>query len=200
MDLGVWQTPLEQAPRLSERIGLGRDDLWIKRDDWIGLGGGGNKLRKLEHLCGRAIAEGATTLLASGAAQSNFCRLTAASARRLGLDAVLVLAGDGRDAGTGNLTLNGVFGADVRWAGGVDGEELDHAVHEVADALRAQGRRPAILPFGGSGPRNGGHGSYNVKMVRRDGRRLNPQSQVETVVGLLLDPVNRRLRRRAGQS
>jgi L-cysteate sulfo-lyase len=150
VDLGVWQTPLEQAPRLSERIGLGRSDLWIKRDDWIGLGGGGNKLRKLERLCGRAIVEGATTLVASGAAQSNFCRLTAASARRLGLDVVLVLAGDGRDAGTGNLTLAGVFGADVRWAGGVDGEGLDRAVHEVADALRAQGRRPAILPFGGS--------------------------------------------------
>jgi L-cysteate sulfo-lyase len=150
VDLGVWQTPLEQAPRLSERIGLRRNDLWIKRDDWIGLGGGGNKLRKLERLCGRAIAEGAATLVASGAAQSNFCRLTAASARRLGLDVVLVLAGDGRDAGTGNLTLAGVFGADVRWAGGLDGVGLDRAVHEVADTLRAQGRRPAILPFGGS--------------------------------------------------
>jgi D-cysteine desulfhydrase len=150
VDLGVWQTPLEQAPRLGERIGLERNDLWIKRDDLIGLGGGGSKLRKLERLCGRAIAEGATTLVASGAAQSNFCRLTAASARRLGLDVVLVLAGDGRGAGTGNLTLAGVFGADVRWAGGVDNEGLDRAVQEVADALCAQGQRPAILPFGGS--------------------------------------------------
>lgn len=150
MNLGVWRTPLEPAPRLSERIGLRRDDLWIKRDDWIGLGGGGNKLRKLEHLCARAIGEGATTLLTSGAAQSNYCRLTAAAARRLGLDVVLVLAGDGRDAGTGNLTLAGVFGADIRWAGAVDGAGLDDAVDQVAAALRAQGRRPAILPFGGS--------------------------------------------------
>jgi 1-aminocyclopropane-1-carboxylate deaminase/D-cysteine desulfhydrase-like pyridoxal-dependent ACC family enzyme len=150
VDLGVWRTPLEPAPRLSERIGLRPDDLWIKRDDWIGHGGGGNKLRKLEYLCARAIGEGATTLITSGAAQSNYCRLTAASARRLGLEVVLVLAGDGIDAGTGNLTLDGVFGADIRWAGDVQPSELTKAVQHTADVLAARGERPAILPFGGS--------------------------------------------------
>jgi len=114
VDLGVWRTPLEPAPRLGRHIGLLRDDLWIKRDDWLGLGGGGNKLRKLEHLCADAIDQGATTLVTGGAAQSNYCRLTAAAARRLGLAVVLVLEGDGRNAGTGNLTLDALFGADVR--------------------------------------------------------------------------------------
>jgi D-cysteine desulfhydrase len=150
VDLGVWRTPLEPAPRLGERIGLRADDLWIKRDDWLGFGGGGNKLRKLEHLCADAIDRGATTLVTSGAAQSNYCRLTAAAARRLGLDVVLVLEGDGRGAGTGNLTLDALFDADVRWAG--DGE-LDVAARRVADELRAEGRRPALLPFGGSNAR-----------------------------------------------
>ena len=133
-DLGVWKTPCEPAPRLAERLGLRAGDLWIKRDDWLGLGGGGNKLRKLEHLCGEAVAAGATTLVTTGAAQSNYARLTAASARRLGLDVVLVLHAG---SGTGNLTLDAVFGAEIVWDG--DPEEI---------AAKRPGA--AILPYGGS--------------------------------------------------
>ena len=63
VDLGVWRTPVERAPRLAARIGLQHDDLWVKRDDWLGLGGGGSKLRKLEFLCAHALEElGATVL------------------------------------------------------------------------------------------------------------------------------------------
>ena len=150
VDLGVRRSPLQPAPRLSEHIGLHAQNLWIKRDDWFGLGGGGNKLRKLEWLCADAIARGATTLVTSGAAQSNYCRLTAAAARRLGLAVVLVLAGDGSGAATGNLTVDAIFGADIRWVGDGAAAHLDDAVREVAEQLRAQGEQPAILPFGGS--------------------------------------------------
>lgn len=151
-DLGVWPTPLEPAPRLAVRLGLRAADLWVKRDDWLGLGGGGSKLRKLEFLCARALAEGATTLVTSGAAQSNYCRLTAAAARRLGLGVVLVLQGDGPTAAqrTGNLTLDGLFGADVRWAGAVESHALGAAAEAVAQELRDGGATPAVLPFGGS--------------------------------------------------
>lgn len=147
--LGVWETPLEPAPRLAERIGLRPDDLWIKRDDWIGLGGGGNKLRKLEFLCGDALARGATTLITTGAAQSNHCRQTAAAARRLGLDVVLVLRGSGppEDRHTGNLALDGLFGADVRWFD-VPIEDLDAAAREVAASIDGA----AIVPYGGTNP------------------------------------------------
>jgi L-cysteate sulfo-lyase len=133
-DLGVWKTPLEPAPRLAERLGLKAGDLWIKRDDWLGHGGGGNKLRKLAHLCGEAVAAGATTLVTSGAAQSNYARLTAASARRLGLDVVLALhSGEG----TGNLTLDAIFGAEIVW----DGDP---------EAIAANIRGAVVLPYGGS--------------------------------------------------
>ena len=54
---------MEPAPRLAERLGLRSGDLGSSRDDWLGFGGGGNKLRKLEHLCGEAVAAGATTLV-----------------------------------------------------------------------------------------------------------------------------------------
>jgi L-cysteate sulfo-lyase len=149
-DLGVWRTPLEPAPRLGEAIGLAAGDLWIKRDDWLGLGGGGNKLRKLQYLCGRAVAAGADTLVATGAAQSNYARLTAASARRLGLDVVLVLSGDGPGDSTGNLTLQALFGSRIHWAGVADDTRLDAVAAQVAEELRRAGARPAMLPFGGS--------------------------------------------------
>ncbi len=145
--LGTWPTPLEPAPRLAVRLGLRADDLWIKRDDLTGLGGGGNKVRKLEYTCGAAVAEGATTLVTSGAAQSNHARLTAAAACRLGLDAVLVLAGEPPAVAKGNLTLNALLGARVEWAGDAD---LTERVAEVADDLRVRGERPAVIPFGGS--------------------------------------------------
>ncbi|WP_323179088.1 pyridoxal-phosphate dependent enzyme [Streptomyces sp. NBC_00320] len=105
--LGTWPTPLEPAPRLARALGLGPDDLWGKRDDLTGLGGGGNKIRKLEWLCGAALSEGATTLVTTGAPQSNHARLTAAAAARLGLGAVLVLAGAPGSSASGNLALDG---------------------------------------------------------------------------------------------
>jgi L-cysteate sulfo-lyase len=144
--LGVWKTPLEPADRLGAAFGLAPGDLWVKRDDWLGLGGGGNKLRKLEPLCAAAVTAGATLLITSGAAQSNYARLTAASARRLGLGVTLVLSGA---EGTGNLTLDGLFGAEIVWTQG-DASALGDAVADVAEAARALGAVPAVLPFGGS--------------------------------------------------
>jgi D-cysteine desulfhydrase len=138
-------TPLEPAPRLSAAIGLGPDDLWIKRDDLIGLGGGGNKVRKLQWTCAQALAAGADTLITSGAAQSNHARLTAAAGARLGLHVVLVLAGDPPDAGqlTGNLALDTLFGASIVWSADVD---------DVTTELENAGRSVAVIPFGGSSP------------------------------------------------
>jgi L-cysteate sulfo-lyase len=148
-DLISRPTPLEAAPRLAQAIGLQAEDLWIKRDDLTGLGGGGNKARKLERTAGAALAHGATTLVTSGAAQSNHARLTAAAGARLGLDVVLVLSGRPGDAATGNIALDGLFGARIVWAGD-DATLLEGAVADVAAGLRAAGLRPEVIPFGGS--------------------------------------------------
>ncbi|WP_416482599.1 pyridoxal-phosphate dependent enzyme [Streptomyces sp. CL12] len=149
--LGTFPTPLEPAPRLAAALGLGPEDLWVKRDDLTGLGGGGNKIRKLEWTVGAALAEGADTLVTTGAAQSNHARLTAAAAARLGLDVVLVLRGAPGASRSGNLALDGLFGARLAWAGEVGQAGLDAAAAEVCARLRAEGRRPALIPFGGSG-------------------------------------------------
>ncbi|KOV74084.1 MULTISPECIES: D-cysteine desulfhydrase family protein [unclassified Streptomyces] len=148
--LGTFPTPLEPAPRLAAALGLGPEDLWVKRDDLTGLGGGGNKIRKLEWTVGAALAEGADTLVTTGAPQSNHARLTAAAGARLGLDVVLVLRGTPGASRSGNLALDGLFGARLAWAGEVDQAGLDTAAAEVCARLRADGARPALIPFGGS--------------------------------------------------
>jgi D-cysteine desulfhydrase len=135
--LGSWPTPLEPAPRLAAALGL--SELWIKRDDLSGLGAGGNKIRKLQYTLAAALAEGATTVVTTGAAQSNHARLTAAAAARLGLRCVLVLAGDEPAARAGNLLLDELAGAEIVWAGGKPPAEV---AESIPDAY--------VIPFGGS--------------------------------------------------
>ncbi|MCH9736767.1 MAG: pyridoxal-phosphate dependent enzyme, partial [Actinomycetia bacterium] len=150
MSLGSWPTPLEGAPKLSAAIGLLPDDLWVKRDDLTGLGGGGNKVRKLEWLCAQALRDGATMLVTSGAAQSNHARITAAAGARLGLPVVLVLRGSGQTPSRGNVVLDELFGATIVWVD-VDnlGELANHVEGTVAD-LRREGHHPALISLGGS--------------------------------------------------
>lgn len=148
--LGTFPTPVEPAPRLAAALELGPDDLWVKRDDLTGLGGGGNKIRKLEWLLGAALADGADTLVTTGAAQSNHARLTAAAGARLGLDVVLVLRGLPGGSRSGNLALDGLFGARLAWAGDIDQAGLEAAAAKVCERLRDGGSRPALIPFGGS--------------------------------------------------
>jgi L-cysteate sulfo-lyase len=148
--LGSWPTPLEPAPRLSRAIGLAPDDLWVKRDDLCGLGGGGNKVRKLEWICGAALAAGADTLVTCGARQSNHARLTAAAGARLGLKVVLVLAGLRQGTDSGNIALDGLLGATVVWAGEVAHEELGAIAADVMEQLWAGGDRPVYITYGGS--------------------------------------------------
>ncbi len=149
--LSHWPTPLDPAPRLSAALGLRPGDLWVKRDDLTDLGGG-NKVRKLEHLVAEAVADDATVLVTSGGAQSNHARMTAAAAARLGLRAVLVLSGAPVAERPGNLALEALLGARVVPAGDVDADGLARRAAEVADELRDAGEVPALLPLGGSSP------------------------------------------------
>ncbi|HST49379.1 D-cysteine desulfhydrase family protein [Jatrophihabitans sp.] len=148
--LGSWPTALEPAPRLAAALGLGSEDLWIKREDLGGLGAGGNKLRKLEFTVGAALADGADTLVTLGGAQSNHARLTAAVGARLGLRVVLVFPGRYAGIRNGNVALAGLFGAQVHWAGDVDFVGLAEVAHGITERLRADGARPVLLPLGGS--------------------------------------------------
>ena len=140
-------TPLVEMKRLSQLLGGPR--LWIKRDDMTGLGMGGNKTRKLEFLLGEALDQGCDAVITGGAAQSNHCRQTAAAAAVTGLECHLALGGAAPEVAEGNLLLDGLFGAVVHWCGDqTKGEQIP----AIADGLCAAGRRPYVIPYGGSNP------------------------------------------------
>jgi D-cysteine desulfhydrase len=124
--------------------------LWVKRDDLTGLGAGGNKVRKLEYLCAAAHRHGATVLVTSGRGQSNHARLTAAAARRVGMECVLVLAGSPPPTLIGNLALESLLGARVLWVGDADDAELDRHVERAAAEVTRSGHRVEVIPLGGS--------------------------------------------------
>lgn len=140
-------TPVEPLPRLSKALGGPR--IFIKRDDLTGLAGGGNKTRKLEYLVADAHVKGADTLITVGAVQSNHCRQTAAAAAKTGFRCILVLRGHPPAEPVGNLLLDRLLGAEIRWAGDRTREEV---MDEVVAEERAAGRRPYPIPLGGSNP------------------------------------------------
>ena len=145
--LATLPTHLERGPILA-----GQSQLWVKRDDLTGLGMGGNKARKLEFLCGAAVATGADCLITVGAGQSNHCRMTAAAGAMLGLEVHLVLAGDRPAVLEGNQLLSERFGAHQHFTGARPSEWglLEIAREDLTEELSAQGLKPYSIPIGGS--------------------------------------------------
>ena len=150
LKLGYLPTPLDDAPRLAEKIGL--DRLFIKRDDLTGLALGGNKVRKLEFLLAEAKLQGADVVITTGAHQSNHARLTAAAAVKLGMCSILFLGGTRPERLQGNLLLDSLLGADIRLLPGVDMEQMKEEMQNTAEELKRAGKKPYIIPVGGSTP------------------------------------------------
>jgi len=138
-------TPIEALPRLSRL--LGGPQLFIKRDDLTGLGMGGNKTRKLEYLAADALAEGAKTLITTGAVQSNHCRQVAAAAAKLGLDCQLILAGDEPGEAQGNLLLDKLSGAQIFFTSKAN---RDQELQLRFQQAQRDGQKPYLIPYGGS--------------------------------------------------
>ncbi|MBI0432941.1 D-cysteine desulfhydrase [Roseomonas sp. KE0001] len=151
--LGHLPTPLEPMERLTRHLGGPR--LWIKRDDCTGLSTGGNKTRKLEFLVAEALAQGADTVITQGATQSNHARQTAAAAARLGLACHILLedrtgSTDPAYTRSGNVLLDRLHGAGISHRAG--GADMQAEMEALAAELRAAGRRPYVIPGGGSNP------------------------------------------------
>src|SRR5512139_1054159 len=147
------RTPLHKLERLSSR--LGGPEIYMKRDDLLGLAAGGNKTRKLEFLVADALANGADTLVTCGAVQSNHCRLTLSAAVKEGLKCHLVLeervAGSYRLDASGNNFLFRLLGVEkVTVVPG--GSNMLDAMSQVAEELAKEGRRGYVIPGGGSNP------------------------------------------------
>ncbi|WP_435198205.1 D-cysteine desulfhydrase [Janibacter sp. GS2] len=145
------RTPIEPLPRLSEH--LGGPDIYIKRDDLLGLSSGGNKTRKLEFLMADALAQGADTIITTGAVQSNHCRLTLSAAVKEGLKCHLLLEerveGSYDENSSGNNLLFRLLGAEsISVVPG--GSDLMAGMEEIAEQVRQRGGTPYIVPGGGS--------------------------------------------------
>lgn len=142
-------TPLEEAPRLANKLGIKK--LLIKRDDLTGLAGGGNKARKLEYDFAKIVSEKYDVVITAGGVQSNHARMTAAAARKLGIDIKLVLGGADFKTAKGNLLLDVILGTEIRYLVNDDSNNsLTIAMEKWAEELKSKKRKPYILPIGGS--------------------------------------------------
>ncbi|MGM0576995.1 MAG: 1-aminocyclopropane-1-carboxylate deaminase/D-cysteine desulfhydrase [Myxococcota bacterium] len=153
LSLARLPTPVERLERLSETLGL---DVRVKRDDLTGSHLSGNKIRKLETLLADARRRDATHVLTCGGAQSNHCRATALAAAPLGLQPVLLLRtprglpGDLPRPPVGNVLLDHLAGASIHTCDPAGYAERDARMASLAEAVRADGGRPYVIPEGGS--------------------------------------------------
>ena len=144
-------TPIEPLPNLGKYLGSGV--LYVKRDDCTGLALGGNKARQLEYYFGDALEQGADTILITGAVQSNFVRMAAAGAAKLGLTCHIQLEERVADAGaeyreSGNVLLDRILGAVMHtYPKGEDEAGADANLQAIAAELRGSGKKPYIIPL-----------------------------------------------------
>ena len=153
--LGHVPTAIERMPNLERAIGVDRTGtaLYVKRDDCTGLALGGNKVRQLEFYLGEALDRGADTILITGAVQSNFVRLAAAAARKLGMDCHIqleqrVAKNDPGYRQSGNVLIDKMLGVTLHsYPRGEDEAGADARLHEIATELTAAGHRPYVIPL-----------------------------------------------------
>jgi D-cysteine desulfhydrase family pyridoxal phosphate-dependent enzyme len=142
-------TALDPMPNLTRA--LNGSQLFMKRDDCTGLALGGNKARQLEFYLGEALANGCDAVISTGAVQSNFVRMMAAGARKLGLQCHIQLEERVPDMPqeyhvSGNVLLDQLFGAQLyRYPHGEDEVGANARLQEIAGELRKAGQRPHVI-------------------------------------------------------
>lgn len=143
------KTPIDFLENLSRELD---SEIYVKRDDLTGVAIGGNKVRKLEFLLGDALSKGYDTIITTGAIHSNHALVTAAAAKKLGLDVVLVLRGEKTAIPKGNYLLDKLIEADVRVVNVSTGKEIIPIMEKIAQELENNGKKPYIIPTGGATP------------------------------------------------
>ena len=148
ISLGFLPTPVEELPTLGAELGI---SLSVKRDDFTGFGGGGNKVRKLEFLMADAVAQGVKVVITTGGHQSNHARMTAAAARKFGMKPILVLRGNKPASWQGNLLLDHILGAEVDFLDpDAYFELINPRMQQYAQEAEARGEKAYIIPLGGA--------------------------------------------------
>jgi 1-aminocyclopropane-1-carboxylate deaminase/D-cysteine desulfhydrase-like pyridoxal-dependent ACC family enzyme len=142
--LGRFPTPVEEAGELAKALAL--TALWVKRDDRSGELYGGNKVRKLELLLGRARADHRGWVATAGAWGSHHVLATTLLSRSLGIRVAAVLCPQPPTAHV-RETLLCTHGSGAA----IVAVPSPFAVPPVlaAEAVR---RRAMLIPPGGSSP------------------------------------------------
>lgn len=139
-------TPVAQLARISSNVD---SSVWIKRDDLSAARYGGNKVRKLEFSLSRAQKKGADTLVTAGSLGSHHVFATSLYGAELGLETHAVLTPQPYHPHVEEqLRANVALGTHLYPA-----ENVSHLLREVVRltaSLKFQGRRPYVLPIGGS--------------------------------------------------
>jgi D-cysteine desulfhydrase len=175
-------TPVEPLPRVSKA--LGGPEIWIKRDDQLGLAGGGNKTRKLEYVIAAALHEGAKAVMTVGAVQSNHCRLTLAAAKREGLACYLVIEervkGSYSPRASGNNMLFHLLGVKDIFVSPF-GADIKASIANARDTVRRDtGIDPYFIPGGASNAL--GASGYAAAMLELLGQCAKERLSFDSIV------------------
>ncbi len=150
LNLANLPTPIQQVRGLSEKLGR---EVYIKRDDLTGCATSGNKIRKLEYVLAEAKEQGAQVVITIGGIQSNHCRTTVVACREVGLEPYLILRGEQAGPPEGNLFLNMLCGAGVRYITLEEYKQnLDAVIEEIVSEQAKQGKKCYYCPVGASTP------------------------------------------------
>jgi D-cysteine desulfhydrase len=110
-------TPVERCTAIAGY--LGRDDVWMKRDDLASPVWGGNKVRRYEFVLAEAARRGAKRLVTAGGVASTQVTATALLGRALGFDVRAVLFEQPITAfGKRAVLTDAEAGAELVWGGG----------------------------------------------------------------------------------
>ncbi len=140
-------TKIEKLDRLSKELDK---NIYIKRDDQTGIELSGNKIRKLEFSVGEALENNCDYLITCGGIQSNHARATAAVAAKLGLGSYLVLRGDENEEVEGNLFLDKLLGANIKFVTSEEYKNRAKIMDEIRMQLAKKGHKAYIIPEGAS--------------------------------------------------
>jgi len=122
--------------------------VYIKRDDLTEPVLGGNKVRKLELFLAEAKKQEANYIVTYGAAQSNHCRLTVATANKLGFKTLLILAKSDAVNYNGNFLIYDLYDTEIVWT---DTDKVPETIDHTLNKLREKGFQPYFIQGGGHG-------------------------------------------------
>ncbi|MGR9085657.1 MAG: 1-aminocyclopropane-1-carboxylate deaminase/D-cysteine desulfhydrase [Gammaproteobacteria bacterium] len=148
--LAKFPTPLLPMHRLRRLVGS--EEFWVKRDDLISFGLGGNKVRGLEFLMADALTQAADIIVTGAGAQSNHVRATAFASTHCGLRSASVLWGEPPDVIDGNYRVTSLLGSMIEFTGDSDRASVDRGIISLGDTLCRQGYNPYLIPRGGACP------------------------------------------------